>query len=126
MTLRNIVNRITWALFKRESVGVDVHGNRYVRMLDRAPDGAVFERRLVRYKDSSMLDPTTLPPEWLQWLHKTRSLPPTANDIVSGQRERDVQKERARDADIAEAEKAQRFKHAGSRNDKLFPKHFIK
>lgn len=126
MTLRNILNRVTWALFKRESVGVDAFGNRYVRMLDKAPDGNIFERRLVRYKDPSLLDPTTLPPEWLQWLHKTRELPPTMKDIAHGQRERDLQKKRARDADRAEAEQAERLKHAGTRSDKVFPSHFIK
>ena len=39
---RGLVARLTWALFKRETVGVDALGNRYTRALDRTPEGEVW------------------------------------------------------------------------------------
>ena len=67
-------------------------------------DGQDVERRYVKYAGGDF-DPTTLPAEWHQWLHKARAEPPTEEDIRRGQHQRELFKQRVA---AIEAEEARR------------------
>lgn len=67
--------RLSWALLKRQRTGVDELGNVYYRKLEKNAEGNEVERRFVKY--GADIDPTQLPAEWHQWLHKARAEPPT-------------------------------------------------
>lgn len=104
--LARLGSRLSWALFKRETVGFDSVGNKYWRQLDKNPEGEVIERRMVKYADDTF-DPQTLPPEWLQWLQKTRPDAPDPSAIAEGEVKRAAAAARAAAADAA-AETARR------------------
>ena len=62
------------------------------RKLEKNADGEEIERRFVKY--SGDIDPTQLPAEWHQWLHKARGAPPTAEDIQRGMHQRELFRQR--------------------------------
>lgn len=103
--LARLGSRLSWALFKRETVGGDALGNTYYRKMERTPEGAELERRMVKY--AGEYDPTALPPEWLAWLQKTRAEAPDAAAVALGEEARRAASERAAGADAA-AELARR------------------
>lgn len=106
--LSRLAARLSWALFKRERLGADELGNIYFRKLEKNHDGDEVEKRYVKY--SGDIDPTQLPAEWHQWLHKARTAPPTADDILRGQHQRELFK--ARVAEIEAEDAARRFQQA--------------
>lgn len=106
MALRTMLNRITWALFKQETVGFDKVGNKYYRRLEKSLDGDLIERRLVKYAGD--WDPAAVPPEWLQWLRRVRAEPPTGGALDAGAAARDAARARAESADAAAAEEVMR------------------
>lgn len=107
MSARNLLNRLTWALFKRETVGYDALGNKYYRLLEKSLDGDLIERRMVKYAGD--WDPAQVPPEWLQWLRKVRKEAPTDLDMQKAEAARQMQRNRAENADAAAAEAAMRW-----------------
>ncbi|KAL4452305.1 hypothetical protein ABPG75_007967 [Micractinium tetrahymenae] len=107
-TLSRLAARISWALFKRERVGIDELGNVYVRRLERNPEGEEVERRYVKYAGD--IDPTALPAEWHQWLHRARAEPPTPEDIARGQHQRELFRRRVAALEAEDA--ARRFQEA--------------
>ena len=62
------------------------------RKLEKNADGEEIERRFVKY--SGDIDPTQLPAEWHQWLHKARAEPPTAEDSQRGMHQRELFRQR--------------------------------
>jgi len=110
MAFRQLMNRVSWALFKSETVGFDALGNKYYRFLDKTAEG-VTERRMVKY--SGDWDPNQVPVEWLQWLRKVRSDPPTNMEMQAGEASRQAQRDRAESADAAAAEAAMRWQQGG-------------
>ena len=62
------------------------------RKLEKNADGEEIERRFVKY--SGDIDPTQLPAEWHQWLHKARAEAPTAEDIQRGMHQRELFRQR--------------------------------
>ena len=111
--LRRLAAKVTWALFKRETVGFDVHGNKYYRMLDKNLEGEVIERRMVKFKSGSYYNPADTPPEWMQWKHKTRDESPSEDEILEGEGVRASHRERAALADAAAAEAARWHQSGG-------------
>lgn len=75
------------------------------RKLERSTEGEDVERRFVKYAGDP--DPTTLPAEWHQYLHKSRAEPPTEEDIKRGQHQRELFRQRV--AAIEAEEAARRF-----------------
>lgn len=68
---RTIKQFITMSVVKPDGklVGVDLHGNEYYE-----DDNDMFNHnRWVLYKKWN-LDPTSIPPEWHQWLHRTSDI----------------------------------------------------
>ena len=116
MALRNLVNRLTWALFKRETVGFDSLGNKYYRLLEKNIDGDVIERRMVKYAGD--WDPALVPPEWLQWLRKVRHEAPNDVELQKAELARKMQRDRAENADAAAAEAAMRWQQGGGGSGK--------
>jgi NADH:ubiquinone oxidoreductase subunit len=114
MAFRQLLNRLSWALFKRETVGFDAQGNKYYRLLDKTVEGDIIERRMVKYAGD--WDPNEVPPEWLQWLRKVRSEPPTEVEMQAGEASRQVQRDRAESADAAAAEAAMRWQQGSGRS----------
>ncbi|KAL4522822.1 hypothetical protein Ndes2526B_g00848 [Nannochloris sp. 'desiccata'] len=112
MAFRQLINRVSWALFKRETVGFDAIGNKYYRLLDKTVEGDIIERRMVKYAGD--WDPSQVPVEWLQWLRKVRSDPPTNIEMQAGEASRQAQRDRAESADAAAAEAAMRWQQGGS------------
>lgn len=106
--LSRLAARISWTLFKRERVGADELGNVYVRQLERNAEGEEVERRYVKYAGD--IDPTALPAEWHQWLHRARAEPPTPEDIARGQHQRELFRQRVAALEAADA--ARRFQEA--------------
>lgn len=111
MAFRQLLNRVSWALFKRETVGFDAKGNKYYRLLDKTVEGDIIERRMVKY--SGDWEPADVPPEWLQWLRKVRADPPTNIEMQAGEASRQVARDRAESADAAAAEAAMRYQEGG-------------
>jgi NADH:ubiquinone oxidoreductase subunit len=111
MAFRQLMNRVSWALFKRETVGFDAKGNKYYRLLDKTVDGEIIERRMVKY--SGDWDPAEIGPEWLQWLRKVRAEPPTSIEMQAGETSRQAHRDRADMADAAAAEAAMRYQQSG-------------
>jgi len=111
MAFRQFMNHVSWALLKRETVGFDAIGNRYYRFLDKTVEGDVIERRMVKY--SGDWDPNQVPVEWLQWLRKVRSDPPTNIEMQAGEASRQAQRDRAESADAAAQEAAKRWRQGG-------------
>lgn len=56
------------------------------------------------------IDPTALPAEWHQWLHRARAEPPTPEDIARGQHQRELFRQRVAALEAADA--ARRFQEA--------------
>ncbi|PSC72342.1 NADH:ubiquinone oxidoreductase family isoform B [Micractinium conductrix] len=106
--LSRLAARVSWALFKRERVGMDELGNVYIRKLERNPEGEEVEKRFVKYKGDP--EPVGLPAEWHQWLHRARTDPPTEEDIRRGQHQRELFKKRV--AAIEAEDAARRFQEA--------------
>ena len=92
--------RASWALLKKKKVGIDAAGNSYYAQLDKNLEGEIIERRIVSYKESDN-DPTILPPEWIQWLQKTRDEPPSAETLAVADEARRVMAQRVVAADAA-------------------------
>ncbi|PRW57224.1 mitochondrial isoform X1 [Chlorella sorokiniana] len=108
--LSRLAARLSWALLKRERMGVDEMGNKYFRKLEKNAFGDEIERRYVKYAGD--LDPTQLPAEWHQWLHKAREEPPTEEDIQRGIHQRELYRQRI--AEIEREEAARSFQaHSG-------------
>jgi NADH:ubiquinone oxidoreductase subunit len=107
MAARGLVARLTWALFKRETVGVDALGNRYSRALDRTPEGEVWERRTVKFSGGAY-DPLSIPPPWSAWLAKTRAAPPGEEDLAADAAARGAASARAAGADARAEEESAR------------------
>lgn len=87
-------------------------------MLEKDFHGDIIERRMV--KPHAEYDPMSIPPEWLQWLQKTRDKPPTKVDIMQAEDERNAQMQRAVTADAVAADAAFRWQqqeNGSSRND---------
>ena len=107
MAFRQLLNRVTWALFKRETIGYDKLGNKYYRLLDKTVEGDIIERRMVKYSGDWT---DGLPAEWEQWLRKVRTEPPTDIEMQAGDASRQAQRDRAESAD---AEAAMRWQQGG-------------
>lgn len=75
------------------------------RKLERSADGEEVERRYVKY--SSTIDPTLLPAEWHQYLHRARPEPPSQDDIRRGQHQRELFRQRVAALEAEDA--ARRF-----------------
>ncbi|KAI3438169.1 hypothetical protein D9Q98_000606 [Chlorella vulgaris] len=107
--------RISWALLKRERVGADELGNVYFRKLEKNPDGEGedVEKRFVKYAADP--DPTALPAEWHQYLHRSRATPPTAEDIARGQHQRVLFKQRVAEVEAEEARRRFQEQAAGGK-----------
>ena len=60
-----------------------------------------MERRYVKYNGD--IDPTSLPAEWHQWLHRARATPPTAEEMVRGQHQRELFRQRVAELDAEDA-----------------------
>lgn len=112
------MNRVSWALFKRETVGFDAKGNKYYRLLDKTVEGDIIERRMVKYSADWL--PEDVPPEWLQWLRKVRSEPPTSVEMEAGEASRQAARNRADSADAAAAEAAMRYQQGSNSNNSQF------
>ena len=84
-----------------QRVGADALGNAYYRKFERQPDGGMREVRFAAFKDSEY-DPQAVPPEWMQWLHRTRKAPPTDDDLAAGLAQREQFKRLVAAADSAE------------------------
>lgn len=71
---------------KKFFVGYDLHGNTYWEF---TPDGNMhrLRRKLEPFKESIFqLDLfETVPPQWHQWLRKTRKTPPTVQELLDDQ-----------------------------------------
>lgn len=98
MSAKGILSRVSWWLFKRQRVGRDEFGNLYHRHLDKNPDGDLVERRYIKY--GGEIDAAVIPPEWSQWLRKTRKEPPSDEDIAAGMHQRELQRQRALAAEM--------------------------
>ena len=68
------------------------------------------ERRFVKYKADP--DPTQLPAEWHQWLHRARAEPPTEDDIQRGMHQRELFRQRVAQLEAEDA--ARRFQEQTS------------
>jgi NADH:ubiquinone oxidoreductase subunit len=113
MAFRQLLNRVSWALFKRETVGFDAIGNKYYRLLDKTVEGDVIERRMVKYYKGNW-EPADVPAEWIQWLRKVRQDPPTATEMQAGDVARAAALARAESADAAAAEAAMKYRQKSS------------
>ena len=51
------------------------------RKLEKSIDGVIVEKRFFK-PPGGEYDPLAVPPEWSQWLHKTRQEVPSAQDIA--------------------------------------------
>jgi NADH dehydrogenase [ubiquinone] 1 alpha subcomplex assembly factor 2 len=93
--LMNQIGRLSRWFLKREKVGIDEIGNMYYKKLDKDMEGEQIERRIVAYVGGVVGDPATLPPEWLQWLQRTRHEPPTLAEIEAAAKHRELLRLRA-------------------------------
>lgn len=53
----------------------------HFRKLEKTIDGSLVEKRFFKSPGGDY-DPLLLPPEWSQWLHKTRAEVPSPEDIA--------------------------------------------
>lgn len=71
---------------RRFFVGYDLHGNTYWEF---TPDGNMLRlrRKLEPYKETIFKADyaPTIPPQWLQWLRRTRDIPPTLQELIDDQ-----------------------------------------
>lgn len=71
---------------RRFFVGYDLHGNTYWEF---TPDGNMLRlrRKLEPYKETIFKADyaPTIPPQWLQWLRRTRDVPPTLQELIDDQ-----------------------------------------
>lgn len=67
-------------------MGYDLHGNTYWEF---TPDGNMLRlrRKLEPYKETLFKADyaPTIPPQWLQWLRRTRDVPPTLQELIDDQ-----------------------------------------
>ncbi|KAL6780627.1 NUOFAF2 [Auxenochlorella protothecoides x Auxenochlorella symbiontica] len=83
-TLYNGLRARLPAVFRRREVsGRDEVGNTYYRWFERQTDGSDRERREVDLGGKEF-EPDLIPPEWNQWLRRTRLEPPSEEDIAKG------------------------------------------
>lgn len=71
---------------RRFFVGYDLHGNTYWEF---TPDGNMLRlrRKLEPWKETLFKVDYfhTVPPQWLQWLRRTRDVPPTLQELIDDQ-----------------------------------------
>lgn len=85
---------------KRFFVGYDLHGNTYWEF---TPDGNMLHlrRKLEPYQETIFKADyaPTIPPQWLQWLRRTRDVPPTLQELIDDQLRQERIKILAKQAD---------------------------
>eukprot|EP00884_Botryococcus_braunii_P002571 jgi/Botrbrau1/12314/Bobra.0205s0012.1 len=108
-----LASGLEYIFTRRELVGIDANGNKYLRWTEKNLDGDIVEKRTIRTPDRSY-DPTTVPPEWFRWLQKTRAEPPTQEEIEMAQQRRVVLRQRVQALEIEEARR--RLQAEGLRN----------
>lgn len=74
MVLRKLGEKVAFFLTRKRLVGKDTFGNKYFVKHEVDMDGALVEKRLVKYPRGGAFqyDPTKISPEWHQWLSHTR------------------------------------------------------
>ncbi|KDD72424.1 hypothetical protein H632_c3364p0 [Helicosporidium sp. ATCC 50920] len=80
--LSRIISRATRAFRNRDVVGVDGLGNVYYREMEKSMNGETVEKRRVDMQGREY-SPDLIPPEWSQWLSRTRHDPPLAEEIAA-------------------------------------------
>lgn len=108
-----LIQRLTWWLLKYERVGVDEVGNKYYRKLEKLLDGTVAEKRFFKPSVRGEYDPLAVPPEWSQWLHKTREEAPSAEDIARGVAHREAFRQRVAELEAEDAKRRFQERTAG-------------
>lgn len=97
---------------KKFFVGYDLHGNTYWEF---TPDGNMqrLRRKLEPVRESIFKSDyfETVPPQWLQWLRRTREHPPTLQELMDDQMRQQRIKLLAQQADAKWASEKQRLEH---------------
>ncbi|KAK9868641.1 hypothetical protein WJX84_008892 [Apatococcus fuscideae] len=91
--LARISATLSRTILGREMVGSDMHGNYYYSKMEKHEDG-MKERRWVKLSGGDY-NANQLPPEWDQWLRKSRLQAPTAEDMAKMAHDRASVKEKA-------------------------------
>lgn len=85
---------------KRFFVGYDLHGNTYWEF---SPDGNMqrLRRKMEPYQEYVFQADyfSTVPPQWLQWLRRTRPQPPTLDELLADKFRQENLKSLSRQAD---------------------------
>lgn len=85
---------------KKFFIGYDLHGNTYWEF---SPDGNLqrLRRKMEPFQEYIFKADyfSTVPPQWLQWLRRTRSTPPTLQELINEQQRQQNIKVLAKEAD---------------------------
>ncbi|KAF5839408.1 hypothetical protein DUNSADRAFT_810 [Dunaliella salina] len=80
-----LLQRLVDTVMRRETVGYDKLGNKYIRWHE-SKNGEQVERRQVDWTgDYSFYEPNKIPSEWRMWLRKQREHPPTEEEMAANE-----------------------------------------
>lgn len=86
------------------------------RRLEKTIDGGIVEKRFFKPPVRGEYDPLSVPPEWSQWLHKTRAEVPSLEDIARGVASREALARRVAELEAEDARRRFQVRIAGSQN----------